>query len=133
MARCVRIVNRGHILAFYRPNFRLCFRTKRTGIFAFLIDFYLGIPATNSRHCHLSRHYRNSSQWFKLLLMSVTFYRCIEKRHSKSFLPHFSTFVEILLLKSCRKITAGNGWKLSCINFLKGHVFPTVGKTLTLR
>ena len=41
-----------------------------------------------------------------LLLVSVRFYRCIEKRHSKSFLPHFSTFVEILL-KSCRKITAG--------------------------
>ena len=40
-----------------------------------------------------------------LLLVSVTFYRCIEKRHSKSFLPHFSTFVEILL-KSGRKITA---------------------------
>ena len=43
-----------------------------------------------------------------LLLVSVTFYRCIEKRHSKLFLPHFSTFVEIFL-KSCGKnnITAG--------------------------
>ena len=41
-----------------------------------------------------------------LLLVSVTFYRCIEKRHSKSFLPLFSTFVEIVM-KSCRKITAG--------------------------
>ena len=37
------------------------------------------------------------------LLVSVTFYRCIEKRHSKSCLPHFSTFMEILL-KSYRKI-----------------------------
>ena len=33
---------------------------------------------------------------FMLLLVSVTFYRCIEKRQSKLFLPHFSTFVEIL-------------------------------------
>ena len=41
-----------------------------------------------------------------LLLMSVTFYRCVEKKDSKSFLQHFSTSVEILL-KSCRKITAG--------------------------
>ena len=41
-----------------------------------------------------------------LLLMSVTFYRCIEKRHSKSCLPHFSTFVKILL-NSCKKVTAG--------------------------
>ena len=41
------------------------------------------------------------------------------KRHSKSFLPHFSTFVEILL-KSCRKIIAGLVCKLSCINSLIG-------------
>ena len=54
-----------------------------------------------------------------LLLMSVTFYRCIEKRHSKSFLPHFLTFVEFLL-NSCRKITAASVWKLSCIHFLIG-------------
>ena len=36
-----------------------------------------------------------------LLLVSVTFYRCIEKRHSKSFLPHFSTSVEIPLKSKC--------------------------------
>ena len=48
----------------------------------------------------------------------MTFYRCIEKMHSKSFLPHFSTFVEILL-KSCRKNTAG---KLSYINFLMNRI-----------
>ena len=39
-----------------------------------------------------------------LLLMSVRFYRCKEKSHSKSFLPYFSTFVETLL-KSYGKIT----------------------------
>ena len=27
-----------------------------------------------------------------LLLVNVTGYRCIGKKHSKSFLPHFSTF-----------------------------------------
>ena len=41
-----------------------------------------------------------------LLLVSGTFYRCIEKGIANHFLQHFSTFVEILL-KSCRKITAG--------------------------
>ena len=42
----------------------------------------------------------------KSFLPHFSFYRCIEKRHSKSFLPHFATFLEILL-QSCRKITAG--------------------------
>ena len=41
-----------------------------------------------------------------LLLVSMTFYRYIEKRHSKSFLPYFSTSVATLL-KACRKLTAG--------------------------
>ena len=45
-----------------------------------------------------------SSDVMFLLLVSVTFYRCIEKWHSKSFLPHFSTFMEILLM-SYRKVT----------------------------
>ena len=58
-----------------------------------------------------------------MLIMSVTFYLCIGKMDSKSFLPHFSTFVEILL-KSCRKKSL-SVCKLSCINFLTG--FKTWG------
>ena len=54
-----------------------------------------------------------------LLLMSVTFYRCIEKSHSKSFLPYFLTFMEILL-KSYRKITADiclYAWLHKCLKY----------------
>ena len=63
----------------------------------------------------------------------MTFYRCIEKRYSKSFLPHFSTFVEIVL-KSCRtKVKKYSNdqellayvCELSCINFFIG--FQNVG------
>ena len=54
-----------------------------------------------------------------LLLMSVTFYRCIQKMHSKSVLPHFSAFEEILL-KSCRKSVVAYVCKLNFINFLMG-------------
>ena len=42
----------------------------------------------------------------RTIMFLLLVYRCIEIRHSKSFLQHFSTFVEILL-KSCKKITAG--------------------------
>ena len=41
-----------------------------------------------------------------ILLVSVTFYRCTEKRIASHFLPHFSIFMEILL-KSHRKVTGG--------------------------
>ena len=54
-----------------------------------------------------------------LLKVSMTFYRCTEKRHSKSFLPHFSTSVEILL-KSWGKLLLASACKLRCINFLIG-------------
>ena len=52
----VLLVKRGHVLAFYRPNFRL--QNKRVleielneqELLPFFIDFYLGIPDTDSRH-----------------------------------------------------------------------------------
>ena len=56
----VLLVNRGDILSFYRHNFRL--QTNRVleielneqELLPFLIDFYLGIPDTNSRHPRLT-------------------------------------------------------------------------------
>ena len=56
----VFLVKRGHILSFYRPNFRL--QTNRVleielneqECLHLFIDFYLGIPITDSRHRRFS-------------------------------------------------------------------------------
>ena len=52
-----------------------------------------------------------------LLLVSVTVYRCIEKRHSKTFLPHFSSFFLKIFLKACWHLFVSLAVYISFIGF----------------
>ena len=62
------LVKSGHILAFYRPNFRLqTYRVLQIELneqecLPFFIDYYLGIPDTDSRHPRFSLQPFSASQ-----------------------------------------------------------------------
>ena len=103
---CISCTNRW-ILTRSHQHFECKILTKKRLSAPYLLNLMMdsGLVLLVKRNTLILYSYFHRTFMF-LLLVSVTFYRCIEKRHSKSFLPHFSTCVEILL-KSCRKITAG--------------------------
>ena len=62
------------------------------------VQFQTGLEIVLLIKCNTLILYSYFQRMFMFLLfLSVTFYRCIEKTHSKLFLPHFSTLMEILL------------------------------------